>query len=369
MTVRVLWLAKGLGRGGAEQLLVTSAPHLDPERFVVDVAYVLPWKDALVPRLEAEGLRVHCLGPGRLGWVRRLRTLLRTHDYDVVHAHMPLPAVASRLLVRKGVGAGRAHLVYTEHNVWQRYRLPTRLANALTYRRNDAVIAVSGAVRDSIASPWADASKVEVLHHGVEHPTMRRGEQARREARALLGLPDDAFVVGTVGNFTPKKDHRTLLLAFQQLRRRVPGARLVMVGSGPLEAATRQLVDELGLAGSVHLLGMRDDVPLLVPGLDVFCLSSLHEGLSIALVEAMASGVPGVCTAVGGVPEVITDGVDGRLVQPSDPTALAKALDELTDPSVRARMAEQAVERSHHFDIGIAMRRIEDVYDEVMARP
>ena len=187
---RVLWLAKGLGRGGAEKLLVTGAAHLDHERFEVEVAYLLPVKDALVPELTSRGLRVHCLqqqGPTDLRWVPRLRRLIRDGRFDVVHTHMPVPAVAARLV------SGKAALVHTEHNVWQRYRRPTYWANALTFRRNDAVIAVSQAVADSMRSallPRPPAT-TEVLLHGVEHGALRSGlTPAPPGAQCRAGLPD-----------------------------------------------------------------------------------------------------------------------------------------------------------------------------------
>ncbi|WP_157875754.1 glycosyltransferase, partial [Streptacidiphilus griseoplanus] len=168
---RVLWLAKGLGRGGAEQLLVNCARQLDRDRYEVDVAYVLPWKDALVPALEAAGARVHCLGgtPGTPGrpdprWPLRLRRLAVERGYALVHTHMPVPAVAARLLVR-GPGLRRVRLVHTEHNMWERYRTATRWANAATYGRNDAVIAVSQAVADTVTRR-GPGGWLTVVHHG-----------------------------------------------------------------------------------------------------------------------------------------------------------------------------------------------------------
>lgn len=365
---RVLWLAKGLGRGGAERLLVTAAAHIDPSRFSVDVAYLLPWKDAFVPELRERGLHVHCLhqsGPTDLRWASRLRRLMATQRYDVVHTHMPVPAVAARLLA-----GSSAKLVHSEHNVWSRYRRPTYVANALTYRRNDAVIAVSQAVRDSIPGRYLPRppATTEVLLHGIEPEAARTGTAARAEARRALGLAEDAFVVGTVGNFTPKKDQRTLITAVAGLRRTHPEAVLVLVGTGPLDDELReQARRELGNAAL--FTGSRSDVLELLPALDVFALSSLHEGLSIALVEALSSGVPAVCTAVGGVPEVLTHEREGLLVPAARATALEDALRRMAaDGALRERFAAAALVRARAFDISAAVRRIESIYDEVLAR-
>src|SRR5581483_2249061 len=176
---------------------------------------------ALVPALEEAGVRVHCLGcsPGTPGrpdprWPLRLRRLAAERGYRLVHTHMPVPAVAARLLV-PGV-----RLVHTEHNLWERYRPATRWANAATYRRNDAVIAVSRAVADTVVRRRraAGADWLTVVHHGPDLSGAATGPQAREAARRLLGLPADAVVVGTVGNLTAKKDQRTLLAAHARLR-------------------------------------------------------------------------------------------------------------------------------------------------------
>jgi glycosyltransferase involved in cell wall biosynthesis len=365
---RVLWLTKGLGRGGTEQLLLTGAGHVDLERYTVDVAYLLPHKDALVRALEARGVPVHCLhqrSSRDLSWVPRLKALVRERGYDVVHTHMPVPAVAARLVLRD-----RCAVIHTEHNVWGRYRRPTRWANAATFRRNDAVVAVSQAVADSMASrrlPRPPAT-TEVLLHGIDRAALPTSAD-RREARRLLGIPLDAFVVGTVGNLTAKKDHATLLRAARELANTCPTIRVVLVGAGPLEAELRARVDALGLQDHVVMTGSRADVHVLLAGFDVFCLSSLYEGLPIAMLEAMARAVPVVSTDVGGVREAVRHDVDGLLVPSADHRALAAALRRvMDDPALSRRLAAAARLRSGAFDIGTAVRRLEALYDEVVAR-
>ncbi|GJF32009.1 glycosyl transferase family 1 [Kitasatospora sp. NE20-6] len=359
---RVLWLAKGLGRGGAEQLLLNCARHADSARYEIEVAYVLPYKDALVPALEAAGIRVHLLGgpPGAL-WPLRLRRLIAERRYDLVHSHMPIPAVAARLVA---FGRHAPRLVHTEHNVWERYRTPTRWANALTYRRNDAVVAVSHAVAATIGRRRPGDDWVTVVHHGPDLGGAPGGPAARAAAREALGLPQDALVVGTVGNLTPKKDQAGLLDAFARLRLDHPSAALVLIGAGPLEAELRAAAGE-----GVVFAGSRADVPALLPAFDVFTLSSRQEGLPVALMEAMTSGLPSVVTRVGGMPEVLADDEHGLLVPPGDPAALAAALGRLAaDPGLRERLGTAARERSRGFDVAGAQRTIEQVYARVLTR-
>lgn len=368
--IRVLWLTKGLGLGGAERLLTLMAPGLDPERFDVEVAYLLPWKDAFVPAVREAGLPVHCLAAARTmdaRWVWRLRTLLHQGAFDIVHTHSPIPAAAARLLA-----PARAQLVHTEHNVWERYRPPTRWVNALTFRRNSIVYGVSDDVTASIRLPgWLPGRmpSVTTLLHGVEADNAPRGPAARRSARQLLELSPDAPVVGSVANFTPKKDQATLLAAIDLLRRQHPGVVLCLIGSGPLEGELRTRATQLGLDANVRFLGSRDDVPALLPAFDAFTLSSRFEGLPISMLEAMAAEVPCVATRVGGIPEAITDGVDGRLVAVGDPAALARALGQvLAAEDERQRLAAAGRRRVREdFSIDRAVRVTERAYESLTA--
>jgi glycosyltransferase involved in cell wall biosynthesis len=368
-SARILWLSKGLGRGGAEQLLVSAAERIDRSRFQLEVAYVLPWKDALAPDLERLGVSTHCLGGSRAAdvrWIPRLRSLVRQGRFDLVHTHMPLVALAARTVSRRGV-----RIVHTEHNTWEHYRFATRWGNRLTYSRNVAVIAVSHAVATSIrrvptVRTWPT---VHVIHHGAELPASRPLEpEARIRARRELGLRQEALVVGSVGNFTPKKGHRTLLEATARARESHGELHLVLVGSGPLEHDLRETARSLGLVDRVLFVGSRDDAAQLLPAFDVFALSSRNEGLPIALLEAMAAGVPSVATSVGGVPEVITGGREGLLVPYGDATALADALiTMLGDPDFRSTASAYAARTSRRFDIKQAVHEIEAVYLEALA--
>jgi glycosyltransferase involved in cell wall biosynthesis len=363
----VLILIKGLGRGGAEQLLASGAPYLDTEQFRYRFAYLLPWKDSLVAELEAGGLPVDCLdGAKGLGWVGRLRGLVRREGIDLVHAHFLLAVSAPRAALGR-----RPRIVYTEHNVWSRYHPATYAANLATFPRNDHVFAVSDEVRASVRYPGPLRSlpmpPVETLHHGLDQAAVA-GWGGPDGVRAELGIPEDAPVVGNVANFKAAKDHPTLLAAAARVRERVPEVRFVLIGQGPLEPETRRLAAELGLEGTVVFTGFRTDAHRLLAALDVFTLSSTYEGLPIALIEAMALGRPAVVTRVGGVPEVLGDGAQGLLVPPRDPAALADGLLRLLgDPGLRDRMGAPARARAADFDIRKAVRRMEQVYAGLLA--
>lgn len=358
-------LTKGLGRGGTERLIVGAARHLDRSQFELDVAYLLPWKDAFVEDVVATGTRVHCLDaprPTSLAWVGRLRRLVRSRDIDIVHTHMPLPAALARL----ALPGHRPAFVHTEHNIWSRYRLPTRWANAGTYRRNARAIAVS----DGVAASIRASVPVDVIVHGADPTLTVSGPSARADARTRLGLDPAVPVIGSVGNFTAKKDQVTLLRAVASLPPADGGeAVVVLVGLGPLEGDLRARATELGIADRVLFTGSRDDVHELLPAFDVFALSSRFEGLPIALLEAMATGIVPVVTRVGGIPEVVSDGHDGLLVPPGDPETLSVAITTLLgDDDLRARLGDRARTRARDFDLVHAVRRTEDVYRQAVGR-
>lgn len=364
---RVLHLIKGLGRGGAELLLLSAAPYLDRSRFEYEVAYLLPWKDALVEELQEAGLPVHCLDGARgPAWIGRLRGLVRSRSFDLVHSHSPMVAVGARLGLHR-----KTPRVYTEHNVWECYHPVTYWANLLTFWRSSHVFAVSEHVRASIRYPapfrFLPMPPVEALYHGLDPEAVRKWASSDG-VREELGIPEGVPVVGTVANFRAEKGHELLLRAAVFVRRNVPDVRFVLVGQGPLEKEIRQLTRRLGLDGTVVFAGHRKDAPRLAGAFDIFALSSVHEGLAIALIEAMTLGKPSVVTETGGLPEVVEHRKHGLVIPPGDPKAFAEGLVTLlSDPALRARFGEAARDRAADFDIRKAVRRVEHVYKELLA--
>lgn len=367
---RILILIKGLGRGGAEQLLVNAAPHFDAARFRFEVAYLLPWKNALVEDLRAAGVGVHCLNGARdPRWIGRLRNLVEDRQIDIIHVHSPYAAIGARLAYWKDP---RVRIVYTEHNMWERYKAITAWGNALTFTRNDFVFAVSDEVRDSINYPSVLSRRayppVETLYHGPDPVAIHRSA-APDGIRKELGIPIDSPIVGTVANLKSHKGHQYLLEAAALVREAVPTSRFVWAGVGPLENKLREEAEQRGLGGTVIFTGFRADAPTLMRAFDLFVLPSLHEGLPIALVEAMTLGKPVVVTDAGGIPEVVQDNKEGYVVPSRDPVALAdRIVAMLQDPAMRRRMGEAAQLRATEFDIRRSVARMQRLYEEVAVR-
>jgi len=367
--IRVLWLTKGLGPGGAERLLVTTARRRDRQRLAVRVAYLLPFKSALVGELEAEAVPVACLGYRNAldaRWLAALRQSLVQEPVDIIHAHNPVMAVGARVVARSMPRRRRPRVVVTDHNVWHGYMAISRWADGLTSRLDDARLTVSEAVRASLPESIQRRSQVVLQGIEVEHVRAQRGKWAA--VRAELGLDPGALVVGTVANLRAQKAYPDLLDAALEVVERLPQVRFVAVGQGPLEAEIRALHARLGLGDRLLLLGHRPDAVRVMAACDVFVLASLYEGLGVAVMEALALGLPVVATAVGGVPEVVEHGREGLLVPPGRPRELAAALVTLlTDAKRRQRMAEAAARRGAELSIDTAVLRTEAVYHELTA--
>lgn len=365
--VRVLQLIKGLGPGGAERLLVSMAAVADPAAVHYEVAYLLDRKQHLVPELEALGVTTHLLaGPRGMGdprWPRRLRALARR--FDVVHVHSPAVGAVARVAL-----APMRHgpvLVSTEHNVWPSHGAATRVANAVTLPLDRQRWAVSAEV---VASSWPRwRAHTEVLVHGAPVGALVARTRERAEARQRHGWADDDVVVAHVANLRHHKDHRTLFAAATLAIAEEPRLRFVSIGQGPLEAELRAALAEHDLGDRFELLGYHPDPPAVLAGADLFTLSSIHEGLPISLIEAMAMGLAPVVTRAGGNEEVVTDTVDGIVVEPKDPAALAAAYLELAhDDEHRRGYGTAASSRAEDFDIARTARIVEARYRQLVDR-
>lgn len=258
-------------------------------------------------------------------------------------------------------------MVTTEHNVWDSHTRLTATANALTASLDDGRLAVSEAVRDSL--PSRHRSLTEVVRYGVDVAGVQAHAGAREAVRKELGLGPEALVVGTVANLRASKGYPDLLAAASLLVARRPEVRFISVGQGPLAAELAARRDVLGLGDHFVFLGWRTDAARVLSAMDVFCMASHHEGLPVAMMEALALGLPVVATSVGGVPELVTDGQQAVLVPPYRPDLLAAALEVLVDdPDRRAEMSAHASAMAEDLSVETAVRRTEELYDEVIAR-
>lgn len=371
--LRILLVIKCLGYGGAERLLVDTVATGDRTAFDYEVAYVLADEDGLVPTIREAGTTVHALGAtgnADLRWTTRLRSLLDRSSFDVVHFHLPYTAAIGRLVVATLPRSRRPVVVYTEHSLWNKAAVVIRGLNRAGIARDGSLIVVSQAAHDAL--PAALRGRARVIVHGLDtqraDALLSQRESMQVDVRTELGVPEDQVLVLTVANLRPEKGYDVLLDAVRLLADRGVPVHVAAVGRGPLEDELRIRRDALGIADRLQFLGQRDDVLRLLAGSDAFVLASRQEGLPVSLMEATSMGMPIVGTSVGGVPQVIAEGVDGLIVPPGNPERLADALQRIvSDPDLRQRLGRAAKNKSSMFDVREASRAIEGIYLDLVA--
>lgn len=383
----------GPGTGGPWRYAHSILAALDPAEFEVTVYSDLteyrprPWVNAVSLAAEEPALAAAAPGSptparrpalGRLAppvvrrWAgfgreaRRLAKLIRRHPVDVFHTQntgCEESPVAARLAgVPRVVGTFHVDSTYDLHR--ERSGPSYRLMEVVSNQCLDVGIAVSHETgRDWVRRTRLPASRVTTIHNGIDPDRFRR-RQSRAEARAQLGLPADALVVGGLGRLDEAKGFEFLVAAAAELRTEFPRLVVAVAGSGPQREYLEAEAERRGVADRVWFLGFQSDVQPVLDALDVFAMPSRCEALPYALLEAMATGLPTIGAAVGGIPEVIEPGETGFVVPPRDASALAAAVRTLlNDESLRTRMGGAGRERVvRHFRERDMVRKTVQVY-------
>ena len=356
--VRMMYVVPDLGTGGAERHVTTLLPRLDPGRFTCSVVCIGA-EGSLFGDLVGAGIPAVALRRTKrqaLAAVADLVREMRRRRPDVVLVRGYNAEMLGRIAA---VIARVPHRVVWVHNCGDlddRTRV-RRLADRLLDRRTDAYFGVARAqTRYLVEDLGYPARKIRIIHNGVDPTGYRPADEQR--ARALLGIDPRRPVVGIVAALRPEKDHVLLLQAARRLVGEFPDLTVLVVGDGPMRGRIEHAAAELGLADHILLAGARSDVPDILPALTVFTLCSYTiECFPMALLEAMASGRPAVCTNVGGVREMLADGITGYLVPPREPAALADRLAQLIrDRQLSQRMGAAArarVQREFGLDASV----------------
>lgn len=359
---KVMQLVLSLSPGGTERLVIEIVKSLASR--MDSVVCCLDEPGAWAAELAALNVPVETLGrlPGfNPALAGRLSKLMTRHAVDVVHCHHYSPYVYGLLA---SILNPRVKLVFTEHGKLSDAgpSPKRRLINPVLSRLRGRICAVSADLKQHMILEGFPAARVNVLYNGI-HPGERPSAMQRHSSRAVLGIPEDAFVIGTAGRLDPVKSLQILLQAHAILAARHDNVRAVIVGDGPERAALEQLATELGIADSVSFAGYRSDVRFLMSAFDVYVNTSAYEGVSLTILEAMAAALPVVATRVGGNPEVVIDHETGRLV-PCRAASIADAVAGLVhDPRRRRAMGDAGRFRvKRHFSIARMVEEYADAY-------
>ncbi|TPE40001.1 glycosyltransferase family 4 protein [Pontibacter mangrovi] len=356
----------------------------DREQFDFHFAYFLPWKDQMVSAIEALGAKAVCFQANnnlqmfqRVGEISRY---VKEHQIDVIHSHLPWAGVIARLVGKKtGVP-----VVYTEHNKWERYNKITYWLNKLSFGWQDAAVAVSDDVQQSIRKnaganfreltlPAVQETRTSRrvqqpyllnILNGVNTAHFVRDEQTGFQIRQDLGIPANAPVIGTVSVFRFQKRLDVWMEIAADILKKVPEAHFIIVGDGPLKEELLAKRKALGIEERLHMPGLKTDVKPYFSAMDIYMMSSIFEGLPIALLEAMSCGCAVISTKAGGVGEVVEDGTSGLLCEVDDYRKLADYGEQLLqnqeqrlDLAAGARFRVQA-----DFSINKMAKQLEELY-------
>lgn len=366
--MKILMLVDQIGAeaGGAERMASALAGEIAErgEQITLCVTRGVSVEEAAP--LERLGVRV--VGLERrsrfdFGAFRPLRRLLREEGFDVLHAHKFGSNVWGVLFGR----LARVPVVIAHEHTWSYEGEPLRkLADWLIGRFATRFLAVSSLDRKRmIEREHIPADKIVV----IPNPHIPRPQAPSGDLRAELALEPGTPLVGTVAVLRAQKALEVLVEAFALLAGRHPAARLVIAGDGECRERLQAAARDSGAGERVHFLGTRQDVPALLDAFDVAAMSSDFEGSPLFALECLASGTPLVTTKVGGLPDIVEDGVSGLLVPPRDPAALAEAIGSLlSGPAAATRIGEGARQRAAEFSLRRTTDRVLSLYRELLDR-
>lgn len=305
----------------------------------------------------------------------KLRAMMRGKDgkpaYDIVHTHSSKAGVLGRLAAK---WAGVPIIVHTVHG-WSfhdkmsprkkaMYVLLEKMGDAV----GDAMIVVSpNDIEKGLAEGISQRERYTLIRSGIEMERFGHPQVSRTEMRRQLGLPDDALVVGSVTRLSTQKAPLDLVATFGKIYRARPGVYFVIVGDGSLRAEVEAALRQEGIYERTILTGLRRDVPELMATFDIFVLTSLWEGLPRVLPQAMATGLPIVCTQADGSAEAVTEGINGYLVERGNTTGMAaRVISLLNDEELRLRMGEAGRQHAPEFSVTTMVAEIDRLYTRLL---
>jgi glycosyltransferase involved in cell wall biosynthesis len=363
--IKVLHIIKSLGRGGAEMLLPETLKLHNQDLFEFHYIYFLPWKNQMVESIEHAGGKVTCYAAKNNAVLffkyPKIIQYIRENNIQLIHAHLPWAGFVSR----------RVHslcnipVLYTEHNLQERYHFITRFINKWSFNKQSLAIGVSQEVSDSIKSNIRPEVPVQTVLNGVNVDSFKRGNiEDCLLIRRQYGIPENAFVVGTMAVFRFQKRLDIWLEVLKKSIEKNDNIYGLIVGAGPLEEEIKAKHLELNLGDRVIFTGLQTSVRPYYEAMDVFMMCSSFEGLPIALLEAMSMECAIITTNAGGIKEVITHKADGLVSNVDEWDLLSTYCTQLADdPNTLNELRKNARDRViKHFSLVAMVSELESLY-------
>tara|TARA_R110001592_G_scaffold195573_1_gene443241 strand:- start:2690 stop:3886 length:1197 start_codon:yes stop_codon:yes gene_type:complete len=364
--LRVMHLTFNMGIGGTEQVIRQLVHGMAAEGVESEILCIDGHIGPIGETLQQSGVSVHKVARKQgFDWslIKAIRKCLREGRFDVVHCHQYTPWMYGWLAALPT----RAKVVFTEHGRFypDRYRYKAMLINPVMALFTPSIIAISEATKDALVKyEFIPRHKIQVIYNGIA-PMVRDDEEAEK-VRDSLGIPRDAFVVGTVSRLDPVKNQGMMLRAFEQFSEKQPDSYLLLVGDGPDKDKLVSLASEYGISKRVIFTGFINNPVHYLATMDVFLLSSHTEGTSMTLLEAMSLEIPTVATKVGGNPEIIQDNVTGILVEPDMASPFAEGIEQLhQNPILNLSMGKAArLSFDKRFSAGAMVYQYSKIYSD-----
>jgi glycosyltransferase involved in cell wall biosynthesis len=368
--IKVLHIVPMLSPGGAERVAVHIVTGLNQQRYEPAVVSLKGRMECDLDRLlEEAGVEVLYLGKHSgfdFRMYSRLSRVLGDSRPDIVHTHIQVLRYALPSMLR----LKNTSLVHTVHNMAEREVEPTaRWIQRCAFNHGVVPVAVAEKVAFGIKHLYG-IQHCHVIPNCIPMNRYACPQTPRREWRAREGFRDHDVLFVCVARFAPQKNHALLLRAFAQGPASDTNVHLVLIGEGVLQKQLEKQAKDLGLRSQVHFLGLRTDIPDALGAMDVFVLSSDWEGNPLSVIEAMASGLPIVSTAVGGVPDLFESGKEGLIVQPGDVQGLSDSMTYLLgNREVRQSFGMSAARRAReNYDVSVMVRAYEELYEDLVNR-
>jgi len=366
--VNIAHIVYSFGIGGMENGIVNLANHIDSRKFRLRI-YSLRNEAESLARIKNQSVPFSYF-PKRKGndltLPFRLAKAIKSDDVDVVHTHGWGTFLEGLMAARL---AGAKAVIHGEHGIFLLDKQRRKTTYKIFSRLVDQFLTVNEHLRQLLVGQFAiPGNKVRAIHNGVDTEHFCHIERLGNRLRDQLALPKETVLIGTVGRFCIEKDYATLLDAFALLVKKTPEVVLLLVGDGPLRCELEAKAESLNLSKKVIFFGASDDIPGLLNSMDVFVLTSTHEGLPNTILEAMSVGLPVVATRVGGIPEAVLDGETGLLVEPGNPVEISAALGKIIlSVSLRETLARAGHLRVRSkFSLARMVKGYEDAYAQCL---
>jgi len=366
--INVVHLVEELTIGGLEKTLTAVVLNLNKKKYNVSV-WCLREGGFFADKLVKEGIDVkilHISTSRNPLSIYKLYRLLKSHKFDIIHTHAYSAGTIGRI---SAFLAGIPVIISHNHSVYDYYNKCYHFVEWLLSLITDRVICISEVVnRFANETQRINAKKLITIHNGIDD-VCAVTEKSSSDLKKELGLPINHSIIGTIAHLVEHKGLKYLLESASLLLASRRDISFLFVGGGALERKLKKLCVDLKIEKNVIFAGERSDIPEILFSIDIFVLPSLREGLPLAILEAMACGKPVIATNVGGIPEIVVDGVSGILVSPKDPEALFRAMDELLNDRAKLTKMGHHGERvcEESFSSNAMIEKIENLYDSLLS--